>query len=117
MSSNPYSIVDYGFGRNDFNVGVSSGSGKIAYAYAVGVNWKETYLTISIVFASKKYKNVFCSINFKIGIRHWFVVGAVAVVAVVPSLAPIASTVVKAFASTAKAAPMLISAMPVLLKV
>ena len=75
------------------------------------------YYVASLVFSSKKERR-FYAINFKLAVKHWLVVATAILCAIVPQLVPIATYAVKLICSTARAAkPILMSALPILLKV
>lgn len=114
--TNPSGITGFGFSKNSFDIGITTSSGKISTAIAVGLSWKETYIQASLIFSSKKGRYFF-SINFKLAIMHWFTIGAAALCYCVPAFTPIVSYIVKLFgASTRVAKPLLPIILPVLLK-
>ena len=117
VQTNAKGIIGFGFSKNSFDVGISASTGRTSTALAVGATWTESYIVASLVFSSKKERR-FYAINFKLAVKHWLVVATAILCAIVPQLVPIASYAVKLICSTARAAkPILMSALPILLKV
>ncbi len=115
--TNPYGIIGFGFSKGSFDIGISTNSGKISTAVAVGLTWKETYVQASLIFSSKKGK-CFFSINFKLGIMHWFAIGVAAICYLVPALTPVAAYAVKMLSASVRVVrPLLPIVLPVLLKI
>jgi len=117
VQNNAKGIIGFGFSENSFDVGITASTGRTSTAVAVGATWTESYIVASLVFSSKKERKIF-SINFKLAVKHWLVVATAILCAIVPQLVPIATYAVKLICSTARAAkPILMSALPILLKV
>ena len=115
--TNANGIIGFGFSRDSFDVGISAATGKTSTAVAVGVTWTESYIVASLIFSSR-YERIFYAINFKLAVKHWLVVAAAILCAIVPQLAPIAGYAVKLICATARAAkPLLACALPILLGV
>ncbi|MBE5921212.1 MAG: RHS repeat-associated core domain-containing protein [Lachnospiraceae bacterium] len=115
--TNASGLICFGFTENSFDVGISKGSGKISVAYAIGINWKETYFNACIIFSPENYGPYF-AINFKFAVSH-IATAAVAVVCVaVPAMAPVVGKFTSMLTMSARrAVPILMNAVPIFLKV
>ncbi len=115
--SNANGIIGFGFSRNSFDVGISVATGKTSTAVAVGATWTESYIVATLIFSSR-YERIFYAINFKLAIKHWLVIAAAILCAIIPQLAPIGAYAAKLLCASARAAkPILMRALPRLLGV
>ena len=115
--SNPKGIIGFGFSKNSFDVSISAQTGKTSTAIGIGATWTEAYVQASLIYSSKKGRYYF-AVNFKFAIKHWLSLAVAVICYLVPVLAPIAGSVVKVLcASVSSAKAILLSMLPILLKV